>query len=186
MDRKKLTTFLAMPMLLLGGLGAAPQSVGDQTETRIFDHAPDPRALAEILFPPRYRGTRPAAPGEDAFGMMINFEFDSADIKAESESMLDSVGKMMDLNRVGRRAIVIEGHTDASMRGRVDAELVKLLSMNRAGAVKEALAAKYDLDPNQFNVKGMGWDRPADSGDPRNHAKNRRVEIKVYPAEATL
>jgi flagellar motor protein MotB len=29
----------------------------------------------------------------------------------------------------------------------------------------------------------MGWDRPADSNDPLNQAKNRRVEIKVYPAE---
>ena len=28
-------------------------------------------------------------------------------------------------------------------------------------------------------------DRPADPADPENHAKNRRVEIKVYPAEAT-
>ena len=31
---------------------------------------------------------------------------------------------------------------------------------------------------------GMGWDRVADASDPNNHAKNRRVEIKVYPAEA--
>jgi len=30
----------------------------------------------------------------------------------------------------------------------------------------------------------MGWDRPADGSDPENGAKNRRVEIKVYPAEA--
>jgi flagellar motor protein MotB len=30
----------------------------------------------------------------------------------------------------------------------------------------------------------MGWDRPADASDPDNAAKNRRVEVKVYPAEA--
>jgi len=30
---------------------------------------------------------------------------------------------------------------------------------------------------------GMGWDVPADPDGPMNHAKNRRVEIKVYPAE---
>jgi flagellar motor protein MotB len=40
------------------------------------------------------------------------------------------------------------------------------------------------LQPNQFSVSGVGWDRPADSSDPDNNAKNRRVEIKVYPAEA--
>ena len=43
---------------------------------------------------------------------------------------------------------------------------------------------KYpDLDPNRFNVDGVGWDRPADPADPDNHAKNRRVEVKVLTAE---
>jgi flagellar motor protein MotB len=55
--------------------------------------------------------------------------------------------------------------------------------MNRANAVKEELVNKYKLEPNKFSVDGVGWDRPADANDPSNHAKNRRVEIKVYPAE---
>ncbi len=84
----------------------------------------------------------------------------------------------------GMARIVIEGHADASMKGQAPADLVKELSQNRAAAVKEALVAKFNLDPNKFSVKGMGWDRPADASDPLNHAKNRRVEIKVYPAES--
>ena len=40
------------------------------------------------------------------------------------------------------------------------------------------------LQPNQFSTSGLGWDKPADLSDPDNNAKNRRVEIKVYPAEA--
>ncbi len=84
----------------------------------------------------------------------------------------------------GAARIVIEGHTDASMRGIADERLVKDLSLNRANAVKEALVKKYNLDPNQFSVAGWGWDRPADPDDASNHAKNRRVEVKVYPAEA--
>ncbi len=83
----------------------------------------------------------------------------------------------------GMARVVIEGHTDASMRGQVPEDLVKELSMNRANAVKEGLVKKFKLDPNKFSVVGMGWDVPADSTDPNNHAKNRRVEIKVYPAE---
>ena len=39
-------------------------------------------------------------------------------------------------------------------------------------------------DPRRFSSAGLGWDRVADASDPNNHAKNRRVEIKVYPAEA--
>jgi len=64
-----------------------------------------------------------------------------------------------------------------------DDGLVKQLSENRANSVKEALIQKYRLDPNQFNAVGVGWDRPGDSRDPMNHAKNRRVEIRVFSAE---
>ena len=97
--------------------------------------------------------------------------------------MLEEIAKLA--GQFGAARIVIEGHTDSSMRGRVPENLVKELSMNRANAVKEALVEKYkSLDPNQFDVEGMGWDRPADPNDPLNQAKNRRVEIKVYPAEA--
>jgi NitT/TauT family transport system substrate-binding protein len=96
--------------------------------------------------------------------------------------VLEEIAKLA--GQFGTARIIIEGHTDSSMKGRVPDALVKELSYNRAGAVKEALVNKFKLDPNQFNVEGMGWDRPADSNDELNQAKNRRVEIKVYPAEA--
>ncbi|HQL54492.1 MAG TPA: OmpA family protein, partial [Phycisphaerae bacterium] len=95
--------------------------------------------------------------------------------------VLEEVAKLV--GQFGAARIVIEGHTDSSMKGQVTPSLVKELSLNRANAVKEALVKKYKLNPNQFGVEGLGWDRPADSQDPTNHAKNRRVEIKVYPAE---
>ncbi len=95
--------------------------------------------------------------------------------------VLEDIAKLA--GQFGAARIVIQGHTDASMRGQVPATLVKELSLNRANAVKEALVQKYNLDPNQFLVEGMGWDRPADPNDPDNGAKNRRVEVKVYPAE---
>ncbi|MEZ4367513.1 MAG: phosphate ABC transporter substrate-binding/OmpA family protein [Kofleriaceae bacterium] len=84
----------------------------------------------------------------------------------------------------GAARIQIEGHTDASKRGEADESLVRELSLNRANAVKQELVNQFKLAPNQFVVAGLGWDRPADPRDPNNHAKNRRVEIKVIPAEA--
>lgn len=96
--------------------------------------------------------------------------------------VLDEIAKLA--GQFGTARIIIEGHTDSSMKNQVPASLVKQLSSDRAAAVKEALVNKFKLDPNQFNTEGMGWDVPAEPGDPRNHAKNRRVEIKVYPAEA--
>jgi flagellar motor protein MotB len=41
----------------------------------------------------------------------------------------------------------------------------------------------FEFDPNRFAVDGQGWDRPADPDDPEDHARNRRVEVKVYSAE---
>jgi NitT/TauT family transport system substrate-binding protein len=67
----------------------------------------------------------------------------------------------------------------------VPKSLVQELSLNRANSVKEAIVRRFPtLQPNQFSTAGIGWDRPADSSDAENNAKNRRVEIKVYPAEA--
>jgi len=97
------------------------------------------------------------------------------------DMVLEEAAKLS--GQFGAARIIIEGHTDASMKGAVPETLIKELAMNRANAVKEELVKKFNLDPNKFSVDGIGWDRPADSNDPLNHAKNRRVEIKVYPAE---
>jgi len=100
-------------------------------------------------------------------------------------AVVEEVGKLA--GQYGAARIVIEGHSDASMRGQVPPNVVKELSLNRANAVKEGLLRKFPtLQPNQFSTAGIGWDRPADPADPENHAKNRRVEIKVFPAESTI
>ncbi|MEX2283751.1 MAG: phosphate ABC transporter substrate-binding/OmpA family protein [Gemmatimonadota bacterium] len=99
--------------------------------------------------------------------------------------VLEEAGKLS--GQFGAARIVVEGHTDGSMRnsGSVTAADVQELSLRRANAVKQALLRKFPtLQPNQFTTAGRGWDRPADPGDPNNHAKNRRVEIKVYPLES--
>jgi NitT/TauT family transport system substrate-binding protein len=97
--------------------------------------------------------------------------------------VVEEIGKLA--GQYGAARIIIEGHTDSSMKGNAPKSSVQELSLNRANAVKEAMIRKFpSLQPNQFATAGMGWDKPADSADPDNHAKNRRVEIKVYPAES--
>jgi len=98
--------------------------------------------------------------------------------------VVEEVGKLA--GQYGAARIIIEGHTDGSMKGQVPKSLVQELSLNRANSVKESIVRKFKtLQPNQFSAAGIGWDLPADPADPENGAKNRRVEIKVYPAEAT-
>ena len=97
--------------------------------------------------------------------------------------VLEEIGKLA--GSYGAARIVIEGHTDGSMRGQVPDSAVRELSSNRANSVKQELLRKFPtMDPNQFSAQGMGWARPGDASDPENHAKNRRVEVKVYPLEA--
>jgi NitT/TauT family transport system substrate-binding protein len=97
--------------------------------------------------------------------------------------VVEEIGKLA--GQYGAARIIIEGHTDGSMKAQVPRSMVQELSLNRANAVKEAIVRKFpSLQPNQFATAGLGWDRPADPSDPDNHAKNRRVEIKVFPAEA--
>jgi len=101
-----------------------------------------------------------------------------------SSFVVEEIGKMA--GQFGAARIVIEGHSDSSMKDRIPESAVQELSANRANAVKESILKKFPtLQPNQFSVSGMGWARPADPNDPLNQAKNRRVEVKVYPLEAT-
>ncbi|MBI4601749.1 MAG: OmpA family protein [Planctomycetes bacterium] len=97
------------------------------------------------------------------------------------DAVIEGVGRLV--GQFGLSRVIIEGHTDSSMRGQVSPSLVKELAMNRASSVKEGIVKKFNLSPNQLAVEGIGWDRPADPTDPLNHAKNRRVEVKVYSAE---
>jgi NitT/TauT family transport system substrate-binding protein len=124
--------------------------------------------------------------------VVINFFPNSYDLDKQVDGkpydpnakyMIEEIGKLA--GQFGAARIQIEGHTDASMKGVADERLVRELSLQRANAVKQAVLNKFPkLDQNQFGATGWGWDRPADPNDPENHAKNRRVEVKVIPAEA--
>ncbi len=119
----------------------------------------------------------PYEPARDGYGNMVQGKLYDPGVDATLEEVARLAGQF------ARAVILIEGHTDASMRGRVPVQAVKDLSLARAEAIKQALIERYKFDPNKFIVQGAGWDNPADDKDPENHALNRRVEINVYPPE---
>lgn len=100
---------------------------------------------------------------------------------------LEEIGKLA--GRFGNAYVVIEGNTDASRKGIVPRDMVRELSYNRADSVRQAIMEKYQFDPNKFKVVGNGWDNPlpgcTDPGNAEHNKKNRRVEVKVFPLEAT-
>ncbi len=104
-----------------------------------------------------------------------------------AEATIAAIGQLAGQYNAAR--IQIEGHTDSTKKGVADESQVRELSLNRANMVKKRLIEKYPtLPPNQFVVAGFGWDKPfdpkADPTDPEVQARNRRVEVRVIPAEA--
>jgi NitT/TauT family transport system substrate-binding protein len=97
------------------------------------------------------------------------------------DATLEQVARLS--GQFARAVILIEGHSDSSMKGRVPVQAVRELSLARAESIRRALVEKFKFDPNKFSIQGKGWDMPADASDPNNQALNRRVEISVFPPE---
>ncbi len=119
----------------------------------------------------------PYEPARDETGSTISGKLYDPNVSATLERVAQLSGQF------ARAVIMIEGHTDSSMRGRVPVQAVKELSLARAEAIKRALVEKFKFDPNKFSIEGKGWDVPADPANANNQALNRRVEISVYPPE---
>ncbi|GAA0539858.1 OmpA family protein [Chitinophaga japonensis] len=103
--------------------------------------------------------------------LYINFDTDKADIKSESQPVMDEIYKLLSDN--GDLKISIEGHTDNTGNAAHNMEL----SEQRAAAVKNALTGK-GIAANRLESKGLGQTQPlADNGTEDGKAKNRRVEL---------
>jgi outer membrane protein OmpA-like peptidoglycan-associated protein len=126
-DELHIRTLAALAALAASLGGSAAATAG---EVEIFDRSvPAPADLARILWsdgaaagaPSRTRGIRmkepagAAAPAEaKAFGFLVRFGFDSAEVLPESRPYLDSVGGMLRLPEAAGKRVAIVGHTDAS------------------------------------------------------------------------
>ncbi|MEQ8233730.1 MAG: OmpA family protein [Gammaproteobacteria bacterium] len=103
----------------------------------------------------------------------VNFDYDSAKLRPESESILDTAVTV--LNENASVHVRVEGHTDS--RGS-DAYNRKL-SDRRAQSVVAYLVSK-GIDANRLSAIGYGESAPVAPNDtPENMYKNRRVELVV-------
>jgi peptidoglycan-associated lipoprotein len=118
-------------------------------------------------------------PGQTAGGSVVSadrivyFEFDRADIRPESQAIIESNARYL----AGNPRIItqLEGHTD----DRGSREYNIALGERRANAVRQVMSA-MSVPPQQIRVVSYGEERPAAGGqDEQSHALNRRVEI-VY------
>lgn len=105
----------------------------------------------------------------------VHFDFGKAEIRPDSRTILDEVGRAL-LDRPGVR-IEIQGHTDAI--GSDEANL--RLSRRRAEAVRTYLLGAFrQLEPDRLDVRGYGESRPiASNATEEGRAQNRRVEFVI-------
>lgn len=106
----------------------------------------------------------------------IYFEFNSDEIREESEQTLAEIADI--LNRHADWRLAVEGHTDS-----IDSDEYNLdLSRRRAAAVKAALVDRYAIDGARLSTDGFGESRPVDTNDTiEGRARNRRVELARLP-----
>jgi OmpA-OmpF porin, OOP family len=116
-------------------------------------------------------GGKVASEGKAVF-YGIEFDFDKADIKPESEPQLAEMGKYLQANP--QTQVFVIGHTDN--KGTLDYNLG--LSGRRADAVVKALAGKHRIDAKRMTPRGLGPLAPmATNRTDDGRAKNRRVEL---------
>lgn len=102
----------------------------------------------------------------------ITFEFDSAEITAESADQIGELGRLMGDNP--DLAVLIVGHTDG--KGGFDYNLS--LSQRRAQAVVDRLAGTHGIAAARMTPAGAGMVAPvASNRSDEGRARNRRVEI---------
>lgn len=106
-----------------------------------------------------------------SLSLQIQFDFNSASVKAESKESLANLAAAMQSKDLADAKFVIEGHTDA--KGKQDYN--QRLSQHRADSVRDFLVSK-GVEGVRLSTAGKGSSDPANAADPLS-ADNRRVKI---------
>jgi outer membrane protein OmpA-like peptidoglycan-associated protein len=102
----------------------------------------------------------------------ITFDFNKADIKAESTPTLEQMAKL--LRTIPTMKLLVVGHTDNV--GGFDYNMN--LSGKRAFAVVDELSGRYGIDARRLTPMGASFMAPVASNRTEDgRAKNRRVEL---------
>ncbi|MFP7675238.1 OmpA family protein [Marivita sp. S0852] len=108
----------------------------------------------------------------DQVNIKINFDFDSATLRADQKPQLATLCEVM--KSVDVQLFQIVGHTDSSG----SASYNENLSLLRAKEVKRHLVNDCGIAENRLQAIGMGEAAPYNADDPRSD-ENRRVEFQA-------
>jgi outer membrane protein OmpA-like peptidoglycan-associated protein len=130
---------------------------------------------------PRIRSFRPALTGAAASapkkaGLLIVFGTDSAELMPQSRSILDTLGRALQSDRLARLSFSVEGHSVP----RGSAEHNQRLSQLRAESVVSYLVKQHGVARERLTPMGKGSSEPINKERP-DAAENRRVTIATKP-----
>jgi OOP family OmpA-OmpF porin len=109
----------------------------------------------------------------------VLFGFNQSMLTKDGKQQLDQL--ISNISSLKRYFIAVEGYTDQTGDANYNLELSK----RRADAVVQYLAGEKNVDFNRIHTIGLGEQKPVDTGKGRDvRAKNRRVEVKIYSADA--
>ena len=116
------------------------------------------------------------SPPEPAVNLIVNFEFNSAQLSNDGMISLDALGKALSDPALRNDRFRIAGHTDAVGSDSYN----QRLSEGRATAVRTYLGQHHRIDPSTLEVVGYGKTQLYDPNDP-TAAINRRVQVTKLP-----
>jgi flagellar motor protein MotB len=109
------------------------------------------------------------------------FAAGQAELLPAAAAVLDDVAAEVAAT-YGDHRLGIEGHTDNAKPARSQYPNNHQLSVARATAVYEYLAARTSLKAGQLAIAGYGSSRPqVSNATPEGRQRNRRVELVIYP-----
>ncbi len=133
--------------------------------------------VTEIRFPlpnPEKKIEQELSKNRKALVYGIYFDYNSDEIKSESEPVLKEIAQAMADKPDWK--LTITGHTDNIGGHKYNLEL----SQRRSAAVKKALVERYHEAPNRLSTAGDGDFHPVDTNDTlAGRARNRRVELTL-------
>lgn len=109
---------------------------------------------------------------ETALSMEILFGYNSSELSNTAKAQLRPVGEALASGKLKNLSFVVEGHTD----GVGGAAYNRILSEQRAAAVKAFLVSNFNLSGVNIQIEGKGESDLLYPHDPDNEA-NRRVRI---------
>jgi outer membrane protein OmpA-like peptidoglycan-associated protein len=111
----------------------------------------------------------------------VPFQFNKYSLSDDAKQDLDKLAG--DVKSDKRFFIAVEGFTDKTGSKAYN----EALSRHRADAVVAYLVAKHDVPIYRIHMIGLGDEKPVDESKGRAaRAKNRRVEVRVFTADAAL